>query len=639
MNRTLGFMNILLLSFYLVMLFVGDGGFDQKEAIIGATLTFVPMTFTMLALEPQARFLRTAIIANILLIATYFVNSGAAPNDARNIFVLPFALNIMGLARVWFRVRAERRQSQHEPGADDRAADPQFEYVASEEQPAGNYLARHWLGELSLPVSYWVNVWGATAFCVGLIFVADKLLVDVSLRGASAASICFAILLLVVTCWSAVGAWRSAGRHVSRGGAATWAALVQMLVVFGAVATMSNFFLYVLPQTKEHWLIATGRDPVGQIEVQFTRDGLGLVLNGPFGAGSANKVEAALDSAPAIKAVVLESGGGRIGEAVRIAKLVRERKLNTYVETYCASACTFVFLAGEDRAATTHARIGFHRAFFPGMSPELDDAMTESMLEAYRATGLSDAFLARVKATKAEDIWFPTNDELVEAQVVNRVSLGGETARTRKFESKAYLAFQYAGDPIMEAINDRFPGSVDAAASAAWELHERGANDAVMWAAARKVVLRYYDKLLGTADAATLDAFLDLRFDQLKAAQGVSTQACAQLSIDSLDVSQVLPREFYLRELSWVQSAVALSNRPPAAPVNQQQFMETMQRAATRISPENLEAITNREAHAKRPEIVCAATIAFYEAVRALPRAQRSMAVRGMLQQSVERGR
>ena len=135
MNRILGFMNMLLLSFYLVMLFVGGGGFDQKEAIIGATLTFVPMTFTMLALEPQARFLRTAIITNILLIATYFVNSGAALNDTRNIFVLPFALNIVGLTRVWFRVRAERRQLQHEPAIDDRVSDPQSEYVAPEEQP------------------------------------------------------------------------------------------------------------------------------------------------------------------------------------------------------------------------------------------------------------------------------------------------------------------------------------------------------------------------------------------------------------------------------------------------------------------------------------------------------------------------
>lgn len=134
---------------------------------------------------------------------------------------------------------------------------------------------------------------------------------------------------------------------------------------------------------------------------------------------------------------MLDSEGGRIGEAVRIAKLVRERRLDTYVETYCASACTFIFLAGEDRAATAHAKIGFHRAFFPGMSPELDAAMNDSMLEEYRGAGLSDAFLARVKNTQADDMWFPTSDELIEAQVVNRVSLGGETVRTRKFESKA----------------------------------------------------------------------------------------------------------------------------------------------------------------------------------------------------------
>lgn len=628
MNKILGFMNVLLMTFIIIVLIVGGGGVEQRFVIIGGALTLVPVTFTMLALEPQARFLRTAIVTNALFIVMYFVGAGAGPTNPQNLALLPYVLNIAGLTRIWFRLRRERSEAAYASDAGDEALVP--EPMPYPEELATNYFARHWLGQLSLPVSYWVNVWGATAVCAGLMLAARALLDDISLQAASAAFLISTLLLLVVGCWSAVGAWRSAGYHVARGGRAVWAVVVQFLVVIGAVGTVTNVFLYVLPQTKEHWLIVSGRDPLGEIGTELTRDGRGLVLTGAFGAGSASKVRGLLDATPEIETIVLESPGGRIVEAVRIAKEVRERKLDTYVETHCQSACTFVFLAGVDRAATATAQIGFHRAFFPGMDPNLDAAMTEHMLEEYRSAGLSDAFLARVRATQSSDMWYPTSDELVEARVVNRVSLGGESARSTKYESKAYLAFQLAGDPIMGAINDRFRGAVDAAAAAAWELYQRGSSDAAMWAAARKVILGYYGALLDSVNLAGLDAYLQIRSAQLQAARDVSDDACALQAKSALDIANALPKALYQQELSWVQAAIAASKKAGPVELDRQRFDQAMQQLTAKLSPEAAAVVGSAGEGVRAPSLVCSSTLELYEAMRALPRNERAIAIRGL---------
>jgi ATP-dependent protease ClpP protease subunit len=651
MNRFLGFMNALVFALMLLMLIVSGGGVEQKQMIMGTVVSFIPMTLTMFAVEARARFLRTAIVANAMILVLFAIGVRQQPYfDPRSSVVLvPFVVNIIGLTIIWLRLRRARLDAQYAPVAEDAEAPPSYpglEPLPKErfepperyepDDPATNYFVRHWRGQLSLAVSFWVNCLGATLVCVGLIALANKYLEDISLRGQSTAVLSIKALLLVVTVWSAVGTWSSAGHHAARGGARGWAVIAQILVVLEVFGTATNFFVYQVPQMREHWLIATGRDPIGQIEVQLSRDGQALVLTGELGAGSASKVKAQLEQTPDVATIVLESPGGRMTEAVGIARLIRERKLNTYVETHCESACTLIFLAGEDRAGTPDAQIGFHRASFPGMDPKLDAAMTEKMIKKYREAGLSEAFLERIRHTRADDMWYPARDELFEAHVINRISAGGETAQARKYDSQQYLAFEYAGDPIVSAINDRFPGAANAAAAAAWGPHQRGASDAVMWAAARKVILGYYARLLRNADDSSLRTYLQIRLDQLRAARQVSVEACALLATSSLDITKTLPRELYERELLWLRQAIKAPDRPRSAAVDPQEYTELIERLAARFSPEAAAVMKNPAAHAGKPELLCQSTLQFYEAVRALPLGERNIAVRGLFQASGE---
>src|SRR5262249_40545499 len=110
---------------------------------------------------------------------------------------------------------------------------------AAAEKPKSkrNYLVRHWRGELSLPVSYWLNgllvLFAATV--AGLTFSS---LVQTShvTAGAqmAAALICFTVVIVALSTWQLTGIWRSATRY-SASGKRFWGTAAKVVVVLGAV--------------------------------------------------------------------------------------------------------------------------------------------------------------------------------------------------------------------------------------------------------------------------------------------------------------------------------------------------------------------------------------------------------------------
>lgn len=68
-----------------------------------------------------------------------------------------------------------------------------------------------------------------------------------------------------------------------------------------------------------------------------------------------------LASAPGAT-VMLSGPGGSVAAALAIGREIQERRLATLVapDTSCASACSFIWLAGQRRLLGRGARIGFH---------------------------------------------------------------------------------------------------------------------------------------------------------------------------------------------------------------------------------------------------------------------------------------
>lgn len=298
--------------------------------------------------------------------------------------------------------------------------DPNGAALAEEEQDAGSYIGRHWRGHLPLAQSYWLNGFITNGILLGL--AAGLIAVEQtgrSLRLLSFAFVLYVLLFLLVRTWAFVGIWRSAGRHAARGGAAAWGTIARVIVGIGVLGTLGQIPALGV-QAREHGLIAIGRDPIGPVaSMSLDETGQTLELKGNLSAGAADAFEAMIGASPDMRLVALDSDGGRIFEALRMAELIRARGLDTRVEQHCASACTLLLLAGKERSAHRFAQIGFHQPDFPGISEADRAAVIEDNRQDYIASGIAPAFLDRALSTPPAEMWYPTHAELVDAGVLS----------------------------------------------------------------------------------------------------------------------------------------------------------------------------------------------------------------------------
>lgn len=502
---------------------------------------------------------------------------------------------------------------------------------------SSNYFARHWRGELSLGISYWVN--GALLSNLApLAFFAlakgNEADTSSSLRVTASLQLCAVAMTLIAMLWSSVGIVRSANRHVSRGGHAGWANLAKVMVGLGVFMFISSV---AIGNVGRQWLelsrIAFGHDPMPPIEAKLSPDRRSLLLWGTLGTGSAEAVRRALDESPNLRLMHLTSNGGRLFEARAIAAEVRRRRMDTYVDGQCASACTLIFLAGRDRGATPNAKIGFHRPSFAGNDDST--AGTEAMLAYYREAGISEAFIARVRGTPSSSLWYPTRAELSENHVVTRVSLGGETstgftgsgiASAEDFK-KALLT-----QAVWRGMDKRFPGSVDRAAGLAWKAVQRGQSDDQALTEARAVVSELMPQALAQAPDELLERFVTMSRNEMQFALALSPDACVRLLEGRLNIVATLPRSVVDDEMAVTQALFETPARAPAPPLTPAERGRAMSSVSAALSREQIKAISEGAAGHVDPALRCSSLIAYYDAVSALPTARRRLALRVMFQ-------
>ena len=146
-----------------------------------------------------------------------------------------------------------------------------------------------------------------------------------------------------------------------------------------------------------------------------------ILLRGGFGFGTTDMLRAALDSAPHVRLVAFDSPGGRPLVAEDVAKLIQQRRLDTDVERYCASACIIAFVAGTVRSAGPRAVFGFHRA----SAIALEDLANVMFMRIERAGfvrgGVSLSFGDRALHAPNAQPYLPPLEELLAAGFLHRV--------------------------------------------------------------------------------------------------------------------------------------------------------------------------------------------------------------------------
>jgi hypothetical protein len=286
------------------------------------------------------------------------------------------------------------------------------------------YIRKHWRGNLSLPISFWVNG-SLTVVIVALLTVygSDELdYSDLSEASWLIATLTLYCVSIIISVWSIVGIWRSATSYQKNGGALKWSLTARLLALLGALGFASEVSQATLP-VFQTLIVRAGIETLGP-PATLKVTGRTLHIDGTITHKVTERFEALIDQHPDIDLISISSFGGRTNAGVAIASIISKRKLNTVAVGECSSACTFIFLSGKIRMFDINSSLGFHSPKILGLSDLESRFESPEVTEAYQAAGLSEAFISQALRTPSASMWYPSDDILIRQGAVHLFTKG-----------------------------------------------------------------------------------------------------------------------------------------------------------------------------------------------------------------------
>lgn len=418
-----------------------------------------------------------------------------------------------------------------------------------------SYVGQHWRGELSLPVSYFVNVIlvGIAATFV-VVAVGNVFFSDYAPWPAFWALVAIWAALAVLTIWQWVGVWRSADEHPKRGGSSFWAGAAKFMVVIGALQTTVVVSQNAIPQLRESFRIATGDPTVGPFHLRLINAGTEIEYIGGITFGSAEQLGNLLDAAPEVHTVHLSSHGGRVGEAEKIREIIRQRGLDTYVARECLSACTIAFLGGSKRYLHHRGRLGFHATSFPGVSDEDMRAGNRQIAAEAIAFGVTSSFANRAYLTSSDDMWFPTVDELTQSGFVTDIATGQFAISGFGYStSREKIAAASMDVSLLSALRLNEPDAFEQFVDVFYEGWRRGQPEALVFQQSRGILSSLIAKYAPSASNEALIMLGGVLLDEIDAIRSRDPIACHAFLVPennlAIDLTQYLDSDLMARDL------------------------------------------------------------------------------------------
>jgi len=143
-----------------------------------------------------------------------------------------------------------------------------------------------------------------------------------------------------------------------------------------------------------------------------------VTMQGKIVPGDAAKFSGFLQTLPAtVSAIAMDSGGGVIDEAVRMGELIAKSNVATLLpdNATCASACFWLFAAGQHRLMVSSAQLGVH-----GAKDEQGREAPDSTVNAVRFAkelGIPNSIIVDMVTTPPGQIAWLTPRELTEMGV------------------------------------------------------------------------------------------------------------------------------------------------------------------------------------------------------------------------------
>lgn len=159
-----------------------------------------------------------------------------------------------------------------------------------------------------------------------------------------------------------------------------------------------------------------------------------------------------------IDSVVLSSPGGNVLSGLALAGVINDRGLSTYIPSgaVCASACSYLFLAGESRISSGRGRLGVHQ-FAPAKSSKVDSRSAfqtaqEVMGYIYSVVdsfGVPSWVVGRMLETPPNDMYYFNGSQMADIQRGSASKKSSEAERVYS-EYLALLSQAESGSGVTE---------------------------------------------------------------------------------------------------------------------------------------------------------------------------------------------
>lgn len=281
------------------------------------------------------------------------------------------------------------------------------------------FIGRQWRGEAPFWVSVllfslllpWALIIGGTQW------LSKDTIESTPLRSIVTSAVIFSVIAMVGI-WQIIGTWRasSKARAPGRWWITRWMA---RLVALAGLAVTAFVVSTVPPAMARFYSEMNDTDVIGRQAHSLTVEGDQVVITGRMSWGLFDKFTRALADNDQLQTVVLNSSGGHYGVGRQMAVLINEQGLDTLTTETCASACTFAYLGGHRRTLQNGGRLGYHA---PSGNTDYALANTAARIAVVlRAANVPEDFIQHGLATPSDEMWFPTIDELVQANIVTDV--------------------------------------------------------------------------------------------------------------------------------------------------------------------------------------------------------------------------
>lgn len=196
-----------------------------------------------------------------------------------------------------------------------------------------------------------------------------------------------------------------------------------LLLFLAALASVTQWWdaALITQRKAPAYSYAQERDRQRQASYSLIQIGNTLVFEGEITFGLIQRLQGILAQDPQITLLQLSGPGGHIYEARGVAQLVLHYGLDTRASGTCASACTLIFAAGQNRDLLPGAGLGFHGyslQVFGGL-PQIDLQKEQAKdLGFFVSQGIQDEFARKAFSIPPAELWKPTPTELMDAGVL-----------------------------------------------------------------------------------------------------------------------------------------------------------------------------------------------------------------------------